>query len=688
MKKIRRLYIVICIIMVLFLASCSDTSDSLYGQETEASGETEVTQKTESSQETESVQGTESSGEASVESSDALDHYEVEDSLSKNCYQAYRSYVSKLKVTEWVGYYLVDFDGDKTDELIAILQDAESLKKGKQRYYVMDWEEPKISMTELDPSTELDGKPLNKLEYNDRDFILLVLRAEGKDYLEGVTKKEKDLFHLVVDCIWIDEGWADETQEQRDKVKDYIVLSDLGERADWNYFSYGRYTLLQYKMRTNEVIAFYKDVFGVEREYATGDEAPEEVGVLNLPDGYLYGYNGVGWGDYSVITGVERSDSEINIHALVWNAYTGNCMAEMTVSMAANDGKYGYTVQGYEVARDGGFDPRSGRKLEEFQADQLQIQYIMDENRYADGLTPVIRNVRFMENNEDQFTANAKALLAELKKEYEANPGEDGSNIAAKSTLLATYEFAEKSKILIYEDAVYGNVPPETGDGAEYGYYLNYCVLTPSDRIKYGEIFNYKESFGDMPANRHGRSRCHHYFLGRNSDGEPVINTFAYVTQMGDSPEEFMFYAEVGRNHDMTMDEEGWERYDEDFYVYDAYFWPDGTRILNQFDTWQVATWEYVSNGASIKNPKGETLFEQRCGSNDAGFYVNGKKLTLEQKPEDTVETFCDIALDKTTKLVGQITYWEWENRIDVDLVFNIDGVEVHRNLWSYITFW
>ena len=676
MKKIRNYYLVICMITVLLFAGCTDTSSDLQGQETEASVETESSQVAAPSQET------------SVENTATLDYYEVEDSLSKNCYQAYRSYVSKLKITEWVGYYLVDFDGDNTDELIAALQDAESLKKGKQRYYVMDWEGSKISMTELDPSTEIDGKPLHKLEYNDRDFILLILRAEGQDYLEGVTKKEKDFFHLVVDCIWIDEGWADETQEQRDKVKDYIVLSDLGERADWNYFSYGRYTLLQYKMRTNEVIAFYKDVFGIEREYATGDEAPEEVGVLSLPDGYLYGYNGVGWGDYSVITGVERSASELLIKALIWNAYTGNCMAEMTVSMAANDGKYGYSVQGYEVARDGGFDPRSGRKLEEFQADQVEIQYIMDENRHTEGLTPVIRNVRFMENNEEQFTADAKELLAELKKEYEANPGKDGSNIAAKSTLLAQYEFAEKSKILIYEDAVYGKVPPETGEGAEYGYYLNYCVVTPGDRIKYGEIFSYKESFGDMPANRHGRSSCRHYFLGSDLDGNPTIDTFAYVTQMGDSAEEFLFYAEVGRNHDMTMDEEGWERYDEDFYVYDAYFRPDGTRVLNQFDTWQIATWEYVSNGAFIKMPKGDPLFEQRCGEEDAGFYVKGKKLNLKAKSEGTVENFLNIKLDAKTKLVGQINYWEWQNKVSIDLVFNVDGTEVRLPLWDYMTYW
>lgn len=85
--------------------------------------------------------------------------------------------------------------------------------------------------------------------------------------------------------------------------------------------------------------------------------------------------------------------------------------------------------------------------------------------------------------------------------------------------------------------------------------------MTTDDLIKYGEIFSYKESFGDMSANRHGRSRCRHYFLGSDLDGNPTIDTFAYVTQMGDSAEEFLFYAEVGRNHDMTMDEEGWEVY-------------------------------------------------------------------------------------------------------------------------------
>ena len=54
MKKVRKLYVVICIIMVFLLANCSESSGSLQGQETEASGETEVTQQTESVQETES----------------------------------------------------------------------------------------------------------------------------------------------------------------------------------------------------------------------------------------------------------------------------------------------------------------------------------------------------------------------------------------------------------------------------------------------------------------------------------------------------------------------------------------------------------------------------------------------------------------------------------------------------------
>ncbi|MBE5863399.1 MAG: hypothetical protein E7295_11185 [Lachnospiraceae bacterium] len=54
MKKVRKSYVVICIIMVFLLASCSESSGSLQGQETEASGETEVTQQTESVQETES----------------------------------------------------------------------------------------------------------------------------------------------------------------------------------------------------------------------------------------------------------------------------------------------------------------------------------------------------------------------------------------------------------------------------------------------------------------------------------------------------------------------------------------------------------------------------------------------------------------------------------------------------------
>lgn len=668
----KKLYFVIGMIMVLLLVGCSDTGNVSYRQETKSS--------------------TETSAETSTETVSTLTQYEVEDTLSRNCYQAFHAYVNKLKDTEWVGFLLTDFDGDKTDELIAANQDAESQKEGKQRYFIMDWEDHKITVTEMDPSTVTPlGKPLNKLEYDDRDSILTVLSTEGKRYFEGVTKKEKDLFQLVVGLVWLEEGWADEEKEQRDAMEDYLVVSGLGEKT--NYKSYDPYLQryqLQYKMPTAEVIEFYKDVFGVERAYSEDYyNITSKIGVMNWrSDGYLYALDSDEWSDYLVISDVKRNGDELTIHALAWNANTKTCLAEMTVSMATDDGKYGYVLQGYEVAKDEGIDPRSGQELKEFQAEDVQIQYIMSTSRNSDVPAPTIRDLRYKENDKEQFTANAKRLLAELKKEYEADPGEDGSNIAAKSTLLASYDFADNSKILIYEDAVYGNVPPETGIGSEYGYYLNYCIMTPGNMLTYGEIFRYNESFGEMPADRNGTSTCRHYYLGYDWEGNPAVGTNVYAANAADLAEEILFYASVGRNHDMTVDEEGWERYDEDYYIFCAYFRPDGTRIINMFDTWQIATWEYVSHGTFIKTPKGEPLFEQRYDQEGCSYYVEGKKLTLKQKPEDTVETFCDIALDKTTKLRGQINYWKFENLIDVDLVFNVDGVEVSHNLWSYVTYW
>ena len=189
-----------------------------------------------------------------------------------------------------------------------------------------------------------------------------------------------------------------------------------------------------------------------------------------------------------------------------------------------------------------------------------------------------------------------------------------------------------------------------------------------------------------MPADRKGTSRFRHYFLGNDWEGNLAIDG-AYASRTENFADELMFYASVGRTHDMTVDEEGWERYDEDRYVYGAYFRPDGTRIINQYDTWQIATLEYVSHGAFIKDPSGKTLFEEGPGADGYGYYVVGKKISIDKKPEDTQETFCDISLDDATKLVGEICYWEWENIVNVDLVFIVDGVEVHHYLYSYKIF-
>ena len=62
--------------------------------------------------------------------------------------------------------------------------------------------------------------------------------------------------------------------------------------------------------------------------------------------------------------------------------------------------------------------------------------------------------------------------------------------------------------------------------------------------------------------------------------------------------------------------------------------------------------------------------------------------MNLKAKSEGTVENFLNIKLDAKTKLVGQINYWEWQNKVSIDLVFNVDGTEVHLPLWDYMTYW
>lgn len=671
-KRIHKTLIGISMIMMMLLAGCSRTGET----SGEASGEVSKQSEAESGQ------------VASVESTDEWMPREVEDYLSRNCYQAFYNYVLELKETEWEAFQLCDIDNDKVDELIAVRQDPKSTEQDKRRFYLMDWEDHKISIEEKAPLTPADfGTPINNLEYYDKDYTLVILNAEGKSYIEGVTKKDKDFFHLVVGIIWTEDRLPAKEPERREAIEDYYVVSELGERTDSRYSAAGSDELLyQYKMPTEDVVTFYKEVFGWKREFSPDHDSTSEIGVRITKEGYLYGKNEIGWSDYSVITQVELSESELVLHAIIKSVYTDNKLADVTVNMAPDGGKYGYALTGYEMAQDTNVEPDSGRVMEELQEENLWIQYVMQLNSYSDVVEPVIKDLRYMENDEELFTANAKRLLPELKKKYEANPGKDGSNIAAKSTLLGIYEIGNNSKLLVYEDAAYGMVPPETGEGFEFGYCLDYYLLTPGGAITFNQIFCYDESFGDMPADRKGTSRFRHYFLGNDWEGNLAIDG-AYASRTENFADELMFYASVGRTHDMTVDEEGWERYDEDRYVYGAYFRPDGTRIINQYDTWQIATLEYVSHGAFIKDPSGKTLFEEGPGADGYGYYVEGKKISIEKKPEDTQETFCDISLDDATKLVGEICYWEWENIVNVDLVFIVDGVEVHHYLYSYKIF-
>ena len=87
-----------------------------------------------------------------------------------------------------------------------------------------------------------------------------------------------------------------------------------------------------------------------------------------------------------------------------------------------NYSKYGYELKGYEVARDADMDLESGQKLQEFQAEDLRIQYVLQRPRNLDEFTPLIRTLCYREDDQEEFAANAKRLLPELKKEYEANP--------------------------------------------------------------------------------------------------------------------------------------------------------------------------------------------------------------------------------------------------------------------------
>ncbi|MBR4732627.1 MAG: hypothetical protein IK081_07645 [Lachnospiraceae bacterium] len=697
MKKNSKL-LIIWMLMMTLLSGCIGVGSVTYDQETESSQEAESVQVTESSQEaesiqaTESAQGAESSQAAGMESPEDLIQYEVEDTLSLDRYEAFYRFVSKSRDDEWASFQCSDFDGKDGTELFAVKNEPDGSEEGKRRYFVIYWEDQKLIVTEMDPSAKsVHGGRMNQMGYETKDSILDALfeRIPDKERqnelaLAKKQEEEQNLFHLIVDLVWIDDNWSKQSKESCDAIKDYLVVSNLGEKINYQRSN----KTFRHRMPITEVTEFYKEILGIERQYDLTHDSTSEVGVRRINE-YLYAYNGVGWGDYAEIKDVERRDSEVIIHATIMNAYTDERMAEMTVNLTPDDGKYEYKLQGYEVSYNFCFDPETGKKLEEFKTDDLRIQYFLEEKRSAGGTVPVIKNLCFRENDEKQFTANAKKLLTELKKEYNANPGSDGSNIAVKSTLLAEYEFANNSIILIYEDAVYGKVPPQTGNGSEYGYYLNYYVLTPGNVFESGELFHYNESFGKMPADRKGSSRCCHYFLGNDPMGNLKLDGYKYVAQSEDFSKETMFYASIGRSHDMTFDENGGENYDEDYYVYGAFFYPDGSRFLNLYDTWQVATLNYISNGFFLKTPDGVPLFEERVGTWDSRYYVEGKGLTYKQMIPNTTETFCDVTLGAKAKLIGQIERWSWTSgRITVNLVFRTDDAEVSFNLYDYEIYW
>ncbi|MBO5987186.1 MAG: hypothetical protein J6Q02_10395, partial [Lachnospiraceae bacterium] len=426
MKKNSK-FLIIWMLMMTLLSGCIGEGSVTYGQETES------IQETESSQETESAQGAESSQAADMESPEDLIRYEVEDTLSLDRYEAFYRFVSKSRDDEWASFQYGDFDGKDGSEFFAVKNEPDGSEDGKRRYFVIYWEDQKLIVTEMDPSAKsVHGVRLNHMRYVNEDTILddLFERIPDKERQNELAlakrqEEEQNFFHLIVDLVWIEDNWSKQSKESCDAIKDYLVVSNLGEKINYQRSN----KTFRHRMPITEVTEFYKDIFEIERQYDLTHDSTSEVGVRRINE-YLYAYNGVGWGDYAEIKDVERSESEVIIHANVMNAYTDERMAEMTVNLTPDDVKYAYHLQGYEVSYNFCFDPETGKKLEEFKTDDLRIQYFLEEKRSVGGTVPVIKNLYFRENDEKQFTANAKKLLTELKKEYNANPGSDGSNIA------------------------------------------------------------------------------------------------------------------------------------------------------------------------------------------------------------------------------------------------------------------
>ena len=165
------------------------------------------------------------------------------------------------------------------------------------------------------------------------DEFVMVCSYEGMD---------GELYRLIADLITYDE--YDDYPDR----KDYSIVYRYGEKID-PYETYvnkdGREVYLYTKMPIEDLESFYKDVYGESKTFETGYDNTTEVGIVCKDDGYAYSSNGVGWGEYTVITDVVKSSEGVEIKCDIINAYMGEYLGKISFTMIPSDNKYGYSLK-------------------------------------------------------------------------------------------------------------------------------------------------------------------------------------------------------------------------------------------------------------------------------------------------------------------------------------------------------
>ena len=150
-----------------------------------------------------------------------------------------------------------------------------------------------------------------------------------------------EVFRTVADLIVYDkENYFDEDEQ------DWTIVSTFGETEYGTLVNKEGYEL-EYtaKMPIEDLEIFYKQVYGKDRSFEAGYEGGVEVGIFCKDDGYAYAHNGIGWGEYPVITNVEKTDKGIKVYCDLNSAFIGYRYATFNFTLIESDNKFGYSLE-------------------------------------------------------------------------------------------------------------------------------------------------------------------------------------------------------------------------------------------------------------------------------------------------------------------------------------------------------